>query len=66
MNEETLSHFSNFAVENKSRKKELPYLLDNEQKVYQYLQKNDKRLEQERISQQYILEQLNAVNLGGR
>ena len=55
MNEATYYHFSQFTVKNTNRKKELQYLLPDEQKLYEFVVHNDKRLEQERITQQYIL-----------
>jgi hypothetical protein len=55
MNENTYNHFNQFTVKNANRKKELQYLLPDEQKLYEFLVHNDKRLEQERITQQYIL-----------
>lgn len=64
MSEDTYSVHSHFSVTNKSRKKELPFLTSNENKLYEFLFLNDKRLEQERISQQYIRAQL-ANTIGG-
>ena len=55
MNENTYNHFNQFTVKNTNREKELQYLLPDEQKLYKFLVYNDKRLEQERITQQYIL-----------
>lgn len=58
MNENTYSAFIEFAVENKNRKKQLPYLLPEENRLYEFLIEGNKRLEQERISQQYVLSNL--------
>jgi len=55
MDEKTYSQFQNFAVDNKGKKKTLPLLSPDEKKIYQFLMDNNKRLEQERISQSYII-----------
>lgn len=55
MDEKTYSQFQNFAVDNKGKKKTLPLLSPDEKKIYQFLMDNNKRLEQERICQSYII-----------
>lgn len=54
MNKETYSNFHQFAVDNKGKNKILPLLTSEEQKLHQFLIDNNKRLEQERISQEYV------------
>ena len=54
MDQNTYSIFSEFAVENKNKRKELPHLLSEERSLYDFLVNNKKRLEQERISQQFV------------
>jgi hypothetical protein len=54
MDENTYRTFSGFAVENKNKRKELPYLLSEERNLYEFLIDHNKRLEQERISQQFV------------
>jgi hypothetical protein len=61
MNEETYNQHRRFDVTNKGRKKDLRFLDPEEQKLYQFLLSNNKRLEQERIPQQYVLEKLEAI-----
>lgn len=58
MDEDTLNQFGQFAVENKNRKRDLSYLLPEEKKLYDFLVYNNKRLEQERITQSYIMRHL--------
>lgn len=55
MNETTYKLFGRFAVNNKGKKKVLPLLTTEEQKLYQFLLDNNKRLEQERVEQKYVL-----------
>ncbi len=55
MNENTYKLFERFAVDNKGKKKILPLLSIEEQKLYQFLLNNNKRLEQERVEQKYVL-----------
>jgi hypothetical protein len=55
MDNHTYSKFSNFAVNNLSRKKELRFLSIEERMMYDFLTTNGKRLEQERIPQNFIL-----------
>ena len=54
MNEPTYMMFNQYAVENKTNKKELPYLLPTERELYDFLLLNNKRLEQEKITQRYV------------
>ena len=54
MDQKTYDQHSNFSVENKYRKKELPSLLLEERQMYEFLQNNNRRLEQERIGQVYV------------
>ncbi|WP_295232049.1 Wadjet anti-phage system protein JetD domain-containing protein [Sediminibacterium sp.] len=54
MDEKTYAQFQHFSVYNKGKQKVLPLLSPEEQNIYQFLMDNNKRLEQERISQSYI------------
>ena len=54
MDRDTFNNYSQFSVENKTRKKALPHLLPDEQKLYELVQTSNKRLEQERIPVQYV------------
>ncbi len=54
MDEATYLEFEKFAVENSYKKKELLNLSPEEKKLYDFIVSNCKRLEQERISQQYV------------
>lgn len=58
MDIDTFKAFETFAVENQTRKKGLPHLLPEETQLYEFLTSHRKRLEQERIVQQYVLERL--------
>lgn len=58
MNKDTFEAFKEFSVENKYRKRELPFLSHEENMVYQHLTENNKRLEQEHISQGYVQKKL--------
>lgn len=58
MDKITFENFEAFSVENKVRKKNLPNLLPEEAQLYEYLTAGNRRLEQERISQHYVLERL--------
>jgi hypothetical protein len=58
MDTNTFEVFEAFTVENKNRKKTLPYLQPDEIRLYEFLTSNSKRLEQERITQQYVLDHL--------
>lgn len=54
MDETTYKTFSTYAVENTYRRKQLDYLNSEEKTMYQFLVDNHRRLEQERIAQEYI------------
>ena len=54
MDEKTYSQFQHFSVDNTGKKRILPLLSSDEQKTYQFLIDNNRRLEQERISQSYV------------
>jgi hypothetical protein len=58
MDKATFDQHINFSVQNKYRKKALPLLTEEERVMYVYLQRNDKRLEQERIMPKYVKEQI--------
>lgn len=58
MDEKTYKVFERFSVTSKYRKLQLPHLTDEESLLYSLLQSTNKRLEQERISNQYITETL--------
>ncbi|PQJ08923.1 hypothetical protein CJD36_021915 [Flavipsychrobacter stenotrophus] len=58
MDEDTYFNFRNFAVTNNSKRKELPLLMPSEREMYEFLLTNNRRLEQERISQQFIYRKL--------
>lgn len=54
MDKKTYETHSRFSVNNERERKELNYLLPEEQGLYQFLLNNSKRLEQEHISQKYV------------
>ncbi|MFT3980637.1 MAG: DUF2220 family protein [Ferruginibacter sp.] len=58
MNEKTYKTFERFSVASPYRKLPLGLLTDDELQLYSFLQSNNKRLEQERISNQYVNENL--------
>jgi hypothetical protein len=58
MDETTYNAFSAFSVHSTYRKIELSLLNPSEQKMYHFLQKESRRLEQERISYEYVQEQV--------
>ena len=58
MDQGTYTAFNQFAVEKRDRKKVLPHLTPEEKELYKFLVEHSKRLEQERISQPYILASL--------
>jgi hypothetical protein len=58
MDEKTYNQFSQFSVTSTYRKLQLDKLTDDELNLYEFLQANNKRLEQERITNKYILERL--------
>lgn len=65
MDEKTYNQFSQFAVTSTYRKRELDKLNADELELYSNLQGNSKRLEQERITNSYILEQLKSFAISG-
>lgn len=65
MNEKTYNQFSQFSVTSTYRKLLLEKLNADELKLYEFLQMSSKRLEQERITNAYILEQLKSLSIGG-
>jgi len=54
MDESTLTQFRQYAVEKKCALKTLPFLLEKESNLYQYLISEKLRLEQEKISQSWV------------
>lgn len=62
MDEKTYHQFSQFSVTSTYRKLQLEELNDDELKLYSFLQTNNKRLEQERITNSYILERLRLIS----
>lgn len=58
MDEKTYNTFSTYAVANNYRRKQLDYLTGQERSMYQFLVDNQRRLEQERITHEYIKEHL--------
>ena len=62
MNEVTYNQFNQFSVTSAYRKLQLRNLTTDELKLYEFLQMNNKRLEQERISNGYIREKLNLTS----
>jgi hypothetical protein len=62
MDEKTYHHFSQFSVTSTYRKLLLDKLNADELKLYSFLQTNNKRLEQERITNSYILERLRLIS----
>jgi len=61
MDEETYNQFSQFSVFSTYRKLSLENLNTDESALYNFLQNNNKRLEQERITNSYISHQLNSI-----
>jgi hypothetical protein len=57
----TFKAFEQFSVTSAYRKMSLPNLNHEELEVYTFLQSNNRRLEQERISNQYICKQLSTL-----
>lgn len=58
MDEATYEQFNQFSVTSAYRKLQLDKLNEDELRLYEFLQRNNKRLEQERITNSYILERL--------
>lgn len=65
MDEITYQQFSHFSVTSPYRKLLLERLNADELKLYVFLQANNKRLEQERITNSYISEQLKSLSILG-
>lgn len=63
MDVQTYHQFSQFSVTSSYRKLQLDKLTDGESNLYEFLQVNNKRLEQERITNNYILERLHKTKL---
>ena len=61
MDKVTYEHFKQFAVTSTYRKLQLGNLNDDEVWLYEFLQKNNKRLEQERITNHYINSKLSIL-----
>lgn len=61
MDKKTFSAFEQFAVVNRHGKKQLPLLTPDENTVYRFLTENNKRLEQERITQHYVKDYLLSI-----
>ncbi|MFZ5978046.1 MAG: hypothetical protein EO766_14800 [Hydrotalea sp. AMD] len=62
MDKVTYEQFKQFAVTSTYRKLQLDMLNEDEVWLYEFLQTNNKRLEQERITNNYILERLNLTS----
>lgn len=58
MDETAYTRFQTFSVDKKQKRKQLNNLNSEEATLYQFLLVNDRRLEQEKISQDYVLSQL--------
>ena len=58
MDKDTYDTFEQFSVENTSKAKKLSYLSDEEQAMYKFLIGQSRRLEQERISQAFVLDKI--------
>lgn len=61
MDRDTYCQFEQYAVSNTSKEKSLPNLSTEEIQLYQFLLTNKKRLEQERIVQEYVQNKLNEL-----
>lgn len=66
MDEKTYNQFDQFSVTSVYRKLLLEKLSADEIKLYEFLQKTNKRLEQERITNSYILEQLKSLSISSK
>lgn len=64
MDEKTYYQFNHFSVTSQYRKLILENLNVDEVKLYELLQTNNKRLEQERITNSYISEHLKSLSIG--
>lgn len=61
MDVKSYERFEKFAVTNSSRRKELPHLTEAEQKLYHRLVHDQKRLEQERLEQSYVVQSVSGL-----
>jgi len=61
MNWETYKSFQEYSVEIKSPTKNLPNLSQEESELYEFLSTSNKRLEQERISQNFVQNSLTSI-----
>ncbi|MBO9727233.1 MAG: hypothetical protein J7623_01210 [Chitinophaga sp.] len=62
MDIKTFEAFENFVVANSPKIKTLNYLMPDERKLYHYLVSQKLRLEQERISQQFVQQSIQKLN----
>lgn len=58
MDQNTYHQFSQYSVTSIYRRLQLNFLTEEERQLYQFLQANNKRLEQERITNKYVIESL--------
>jgi len=58
MDESTYHQFSQYSVTSIYRKLQLNFLTEQEWKLYKFLQENNKRFEQERITNSYVIQHL--------
>lgn len=61
MDNNTYERYEQFAVTNSSRRKQLSYLNESEQKLYHRLLQAEKRLEQERLEQNYVVQSVSRL-----
>ena len=62
MDKITFEKFRGFSVTTVGRKRSLPLLNEKEMRLYNYLSEQHLRLEQERISQDYVIETMRAMD----
>lgn len=62
MDETTYKTFERFSVTNKNSKKHLPFLNQQEAEMYSFLVQNSIRLEQEKITQDYVMRYLKSMS----
>lgn len=58
MDQNTYHQFSQYSVTSIYRRLQLNFLTEEERQLYQFLQANNKRFEQERITNKYVIESL--------
>jgi hypothetical protein len=58
MNQDTYFQFEKFSHEVKQKLKQLSFLTNDEKEMYEFLISQNKRLEQEHVSQSYVCSQL--------